>query len=235
MRNLIDPEGPFLQFVTKIVYSVWLNILWFVCCLPVVTIGPSTTALFYACQKMARDEEGYVTRAFFRSFRENLKQGMVIGLIMTASGGVLIFDAFVLMRLYKTSPFWAIVTACFIVACIAWLIVFMWVFPLLAHFDNTTINMFKNAIMLGMRFLVCTALMAAVYIIMALLIIHVMTPLIIFGMGTCAYINSMLLKNILIQLEGKAEGNAEESTDGDAGENTDGNAENQTEDTEELR
>ena len=235
MRNLIDPEGPFLQFVTKIVYSVWLNILWFVCCLPVVTIGPSTTALFYACQKMARDEEGYVTRAFFRSFRENLKQGMVIGLIMTASGGVLIFDAFVLMRLYKTSPFWAIVTACFIVACIAWLIVFMWVFPLLAHFDNTTINMFKNAIMLGMRFLVCTALMAAVYIIMALLIIHVMTPLIIFGMGTCAYINSMLLKNILIQLEGKAEGNAEESTDGDADENTDGNAENQTEDTEERK
>ena len=227
MRNLIDPEGPFLQFVTKIVYSVWLNILWFVCCLPVVTIGPSTTALFYACQKMARDEEGYVTRAFFRSFRENLKQGMVIGLIMTASGGVLIFDAFVLMRLYKTSPFWAIVTACFIVACIAWLIVFMWVFPLLAHFDNTTINMFKNAIMLGMRFLVCTALMAAVYIIMALLIIHVMTPLIIFGMGTCAYINSILLKNILIQLEGKAEGNAEESTDGDAQE--------QTEDTEELK
>ena len=235
MRSLIDPDSPVLQFITKIVYSVWLNILWFVCCLPVVTIGPSTTALFYACQKMARDEEGYVTRAFFRSFRENLKQGMVIGLIMTASGGVLIFDAFVLMRLYKTSPFWAIVTACFIVACIAWLIVFMWVFPLLAHFDNTTINMFKNAIMLGMRFLVCTALMAAVYIIMALLIIHVMTPLIIFGMGTCAYINSMLLKNILIQLEGKAEGNAEESTDGDAGENTDGNAENQTEDTEELR
>ena len=235
MRNLIDPEGPFLQFVTKIVYSVWLNILWFVCCLPVVTIGPSTTALFYACQKMARDEEGYVTRAFFRSFRENLKQGMVIGLIMTASGGVLIFDAFVLMRLYKTSPFWAIVTACFIVACIAWLIVFMWVFPLLAHFDNTTINMFKNAIMLGMRFLVCTALMAAVYIIMALLIIHVMTPLIIFGMGTCAYINSILLKNIFIQLEGKAEGDAEGGTDGDADENTDGNVENQTEDTEELK
>ena len=70
-------------------------------------------------------------------------------------------------------------------------------------------GIFKNAIMLGMRFLVCTALMAAVYIIMALLIIHVMTPLIIFGMGTCAYINSILLKNIFIQLEGKAEGDAE--------------------------
>ena len=206
MRSILDPESPILQFITKIVYSVWLNILWFVCCLPVITIGPSTTALFYACQKMARDEEGYITRSFFHSFRQNLKQGIVIGLIMTVSGGLLIFDGFVLARLYKTSPFWAILTAVFIVACGAWLIISMWVFPLLAHFDNTTGAMFKNAIMLGMRFLVCTALMAAVYIIMALLIIHVMTPLIIFGMGTCAYINSILLKRILIQCETKSTG-----------------------------
>ena len=218
MRSLFDPESPILQFITKIVYSVWLNILWFVCCIPVVTIGPATTALFYACQKMARDEEGYITRSFFHSFRENLKQGIVIGMIMTVSGAVLIFDGFVLARLYKTSPFWAILTAVFIVACIAWLIIFMWVFPLLAHFDNTTAAMFRNAIMLGMRFLVCTALMAAVYIVMALLIIHVMTPLIIFGMGTCAFINSILLKNILIQLEVKSAGS---SGDDGSGQNAD--------------
>ena len=35
MRSLFDPESPILQFITKIVYSVWLNILWFVCCIPV--------------------------------------------------------------------------------------------------------------------------------------------------------------------------------------------------------
>ena len=62
MRSLIDPEGPVLQFITKIVYSVWLNLLWFICCIPIFTIGPATTALFYTCQKIARDEEGYVTK-----------------------------------------------------------------------------------------------------------------------------------------------------------------------------
>ena len=215
MRSMLDPESPVLQFITKIVYSVWLNILWFICCIPIITIGPATTALFYSCQKMARDEEGYITRSFFHSFRENFRQGTVIGLIMTVLGAFLCFDGFVLTRLYNTSAFWAILTAVFIVACIAWLIVSMWVFPLLAHFDNTTAAMFKNAIMLGMRFLLCTALMAAIYIIMALLIIHVMTPLIIFGMGTCAFINSILLKNILIQLEGKSSGNPEESEEGE--------------------
>jgi len=65
--------------------------------------------------------------------------------------------------------------------------------------------------MLGMRFLLCTALMAAIYIIMALLIIHVMTPLIIFGMGTCAFLNSLLLNNILIQCEEKTEYDQEEA------------------------
>ena len=146
----------------------------------------------------------------------NFKQGVLIGMIMTISGAVLVFDGFVLLRLYKTSAFWAILTAVFIVACVAWLIIFMWIFPLLAHFDNTTTAMFKNAIMLGMRFLLCTAFMAAIYIIMALLIIHVMTPLIIFGMGTCAFLNSLLLKNILIQCERKTEENpAEEDQAGD--------------------
>lgn len=201
MRSVFDPESPTLQFITKIVYSVWLNILWFVCCIPIVTIGPATTALFFCCQKMARDEEGYVTRSFFHSFRKNLKQGIIIGLIMTGVGCFLVFDGYVLLHLYKTSPFWAILTAFFLVAAAAWCIVLMWVFPLLAHFDNTTIAMFRNSIMLGMRFLLCTALMAAIYISMALLIIHVMTPLIIFGMGTCAFLNSLLLKNIFIQLE----------------------------------
>ena len=143
MRSVFDPEGPILQFITKIVYSVWLNILWFICCMPIITIGPATTALFYSCQKMARDEEGYITRSFFHSFKENFRQGVFIGLIMTVLGGFLGFDAFVLLRLYKTSPFWAIVTAVFLVACAAWLLVSMWIFPLLAHFNNTTATMFK--------------------------------------------------------------------------------------------
>ena len=205
MRSLFDPDSPILQFITKIVYSVWLNILWFVCSLPVFTLGPATTALFYSCQKMARDEEGYITRSFFRSFRQNFKQGTIIGLIMTGLGAFLCFDGYVLLRLYKTSAFWAIVSAVFLVAFAAWFIVLMWVFPLLAHFNNTTLAMFKNAIMLGMRFLLCTVLMAAIYFIMAILIIHVMTPLAIFGMGTCAYLCSLLMNRILIMCEQSGE------------------------------
>ena len=47
MRNLFNLDGPLMQLINKVVYSVYLNILWFICCIPIVTIGASTTALFY--------------------------------------------------------------------------------------------------------------------------------------------------------------------------------------------
>ena len=82
MSNLFNLDGPILQFINKIVYSVYLNILWFVCCIPIVTIGASTTALFYVTLKMAKNEEGNITKSFFHSFKDNLKQGTKIWLIL---------------------------------------------------------------------------------------------------------------------------------------------------------
>lgn len=63
-----------MMFITKIVYSAYLNILWFICCLPIFTAGASTTALFYVSLKVAKNEEGNITRSFFRAFKENFKK-----------------------------------------------------------------------------------------------------------------------------------------------------------------
>ena len=201
MRNLLNYDGPVLRFLTKVVYSVWLNILWFVCCIPVFTIGASTTALCYCTEKIARDEEGYLTKSFFSSFKDGFLKSTIIGIIMTVLGVVLAVDAYVMYHLCFTSAFWTLVSAILVVACIAYIIVLLWVFPLNARFENTIINMFKNSIMLGMRFIFCTVIMAGIYIIMAYLIYYVCTPLIIFGVGTCALFSAMLMKNILIQCE----------------------------------
>ena len=70
MSEFFNPDSSIMRFITKIASSVYLNILWFVCCLPVVTIGASTTALFYVTLKMAKNEEGNMTAAFFHSFRQ---------------------------------------------------------------------------------------------------------------------------------------------------------------------
>lgn len=59
--------------------------------------------------------------------------------------------------------------------------------------------------MLGMRFLLCTAVMAVIYFAMAFVIINVFTPIIIFGEGLCALLCSYLLSNILLLCQEKQE------------------------------
>lgn len=197
MTDLFNADGPVLQFVNKIVYSVYLNILWFLCCIPVITVGASTTALFYVTLKISKNEEGNITKAFFRSFRQNFRQGTLIWLILLAAGIILGVDGYVLYHMRFENLFWTLCTAVFCVAAIAYAIVLMYIFPLLARFDNTTGAMFKNALFIGIRFLFCTVLMAAVYFIMLLVIVRIFTPAVIFGEGLCALLCSFLRSNIL--------------------------------------
>ncbi len=202
MKALLEIDGPVMQLITKIVYAVWLNILWFICCLPVFTVGASTTALFYVTLKIAKNEEGAVTRAFFCSFKENFRQATVIWLILLAVGILLGIDGYIFYHMRFESALWTLGTAVFMVALAAYVIVLMYIFPLLARFDNTIWAMFKNSLMIGMRFLLCTVLMALVYFSMAVVIIRIFTPAVIFGEGLCALLCSYLLSSILVLVEG---------------------------------
>ena len=83
-------DNPVWRFIRKIGYLWILNILWVLTSLPLVTIGASTTALFYACMKLQGDE-GYPTANYFRSFRENFRQATIIWLIYAAVGALLVY------------------------------------------------------------------------------------------------------------------------------------------------
>lgn len=202
MKGLLEIDGPVMQLITKIVYAVWLNILWFVCCLPVFTVGVSTTALFYVTLKIAKNEEGAVTRAFFRSFKENFRQATIVWLILLAVGVLLGIDGYIFYHMRFENVLWILGTAVFMVAVAAYAIVLMYIFPLMARFDNTIWAMFKNSLMIGMRFLLCTVLMALIYFVMAVVVIRVFTPAVIFGEGFCALLCSYLLSSILVLVEG---------------------------------
>lgn len=212
MNNIMNPEGPVMLFLTKVAYSAYLNVLWFICCLPIFTVGASTTALYYVTLKIVKNEEGNITKTFFRAFKENFKQGTIIWLILLGGGIVLALDGYIFYHMRFENAFWTIGAAVFVVLLAAYAIILMYIFPLQAKFENTVKMMFVNSIMIGMRFLLCTALMAVVYFVMVFIIINIFTPIIIFGEGLCALVCSHLLKNILQLCAENAEGTDE--TDG---------------------
>ena len=92
MNKIFRSDNPFWMGMGSIFDIFVLNLLWLLCCLPIVTIGPSTTALFYAMMSLVRGEGGYVSHDFFHSFRQNLKQGIFLGLPLTAIGAFLMLD-----------------------------------------------------------------------------------------------------------------------------------------------
>lgn len=218
-------DSKFGQLFLKLSYGCCLNILWLVCCLPIVTIGASTTALYYTSFKIAKDEGSYITTMFFRSFRQNFKQATVIWLIMLVTGLVIAADAILLGRLRASSTgtmavIWTLLLAAIFACMIAYVIVLVYIFPLLSIASNTTANMFKNAFLIGTHYLFVTILVLFIHYAMFFLVVNVFTPLIIFGEGLCAVITAHMLLKILRPLlydpnerkddaEGDAEGEGE--------------------------
>ena len=80
--KLFNYDSPFWSFMSRLADLIILNLLWIVFCIPVVTIGASTTAMYRVTLYMVRGEGSGVVRMFWDAFRLNLKQAVLIFLIL---------------------------------------------------------------------------------------------------------------------------------------------------------
>ena len=209
-------ESRFSQILLKLCYACYLNLLWFVCSIPIFTVGASTTALYYTSLKIIRGEESYVGPTFFRAFRENFRQATVLWLILLGVGLFLGADGYILYHLRQSSTgtlavIWTVILAVVIAAAVLYVIVLEYVFPLLASVSNTNRAMLKNSFLIGTHYLFATILVFAVHFAMFFVVVAWFTPLIVFGEGLCAMISAWLLNSILISVSGTPEEKTEET------------------------
>lgn len=81
MGGLFDINNPVMRWIVKIFDCMCLSFLWVAACLPIFTIGASTTALFAAIHHSIRMEGDGVLSTFFRAFRENFKRSTLCWLV----------------------------------------------------------------------------------------------------------------------------------------------------------
>lgn len=89
MMNL---NSPFFRLITNIGNLILVSILSIIGCIPIVTIGASTAALYYTCVKVIRHGRGYLFSSFLQAYRSNLKQGIVVTLLGILISFVLYMD-----------------------------------------------------------------------------------------------------------------------------------------------
>ena len=135
MGRIFDMDNKFFGFMSKVADLCILNIICVVCCIPVITAGASITAMYYVTLKMVRNEEAYILRSFFKSFKQNFKQATIINLIMLLIGVVLYVDLNVSKAMQGGAG--QIFQIIFMAFVLIYFILFLYVYPVLARFYNT--------------------------------------------------------------------------------------------------
>ncbi len=164
MRGFFNFDGPLFTFMSKVADLFWLNLLFIVCSLPIVTIGASATAMYYVTLKMVRNEEGYITKDFFKSFKLNFKQATAIWLIALAIIFVLYIDYKIMVAttdagMMANPTVRTIILVAMLVLAIFFAFTLRYVFPILSRFDNTVKNTIRNSFFISIRHIPYTLLM----------------------------------------------------------------------------
>ena len=217
MNRFFSMDNKFFVFMGKVADLCLRNLVCLACCIPIVTAGASITALYYVTLKMVRNEESYIFRSFFKSFKQNFRQATIIHLIMVAAAVLLYLDTNIVKVMGE--PMSQIMSVIFAVFTLVYAMILLYLYPILAKFYNSVKNTFTNAILMAIRHLPYTIIML---IICALPLLIFFVPslqmqmtlillLLLFGMAVIAYLNSFFLVKIFDKYIPE---NSEEDADG---------------------
>lgn len=210
MRFLFSPDSMIMQILSRFCDIVILNIVFLLTCFPIFTIGAANAALYDVVFRMDTEREEKLLRTYFRSFRDNFRQGTMIWLFL------LLFFAASYMNMVRFSEIGG--TFGFLLFLFAMLVlltavlVFSLVFPLLSQFRNSTVNMLKNALLLGVANLPRALVLAVINCFPWALMLMNLYAFIRFGFlwfalyfAAAAYFNSRVLKKVFDPLTGSTE------------------------------
>ena len=143
-NKLASSLGAFLRVLCDLMV---LNVLWLICCIPVITVGPATSALCCVSLKLARGEPTTTIRTFFEAMKQNFVQALLLGLIGLAGLAVAVVD-----WLFALSQQGSLRTLYYVVGVIVSAVVlayWAWVFALNAGFENSLRGTIKSGLSLA--------------------------------------------------------------------------------------
>lgn len=166
--GIFNPDSKFSQIMSRVFDLMVLNLIFIFTSIPIFTIGVNYTALYYVTLKMVKNEESYVWKSYWKSWRQNFKQATGIWLIFLIIGIFLFMDIFLVNQMTGAAVYLKYV---FFVLLFVWGMVLTYVFPVLSRFDNTVKHTIRNALLMSIRHLPWTILMLIINLLPAILMI----------------------------------------------------------------
>jgi uncharacterized membrane protein YesL len=147
--KFLQEDSAITSLLSRLMDLVLVNVFWFVCCIPLVTIGAATTAMYDVCMKLAFREEIGIISTFFRSFVRHLKRGSLLFFLSAAAGGVLVVDFW--SATHWNLSFKFVFQVVILSVGYFYLAVISHAFPALAYFEEPVFQTIRHAFVLAMR------------------------------------------------------------------------------------
>ena len=196
--TILRIDSPFARGITKFTQIIYAGLLWFICSIPIVTLGAATTALYEVLLKLQKDEEGAIGRAFFRGFRGSLKSATLVWLPILAAE--LVFGLNLFYYAILGGGEYPVQSVVFGILSVLALTAYGYVFPILAKFENTTAGTFRMAFLLALRNPGWTVVIAVLQILTVLICWGLLYFPLLFMMGLTGYAQAAIFNRIFDRL-----------------------------------
>lgn len=209
-ESFFSADNRVFRYFNRIFDMIVLNLLFIITCIPVITIGPALTALYYVAVNTWSRGDGYIFQMYLKSFKQNFKQAVLLWLGMAAVGAAVIYNFGFWIKNGNQIGENLGMAAIIISAVLLFIygIIFTYVWVLLAKFENTTWQTVKNALFIGVAKLPLTVCIWLIVGLVAFLMYYYSAAMacgVMFGFAVVAYLQALIMRKVLKPYLGEVE------------------------------
>ena len=195
-------------FLRRMFDLMVLNILWLLCCLPVFTFGPASSALARVMITLVRGGSEAVAKNFFIAFRRDFGRAVVLGLIGLAGLTVAVSDILFAVSLSGGMKILFLIVA--VLVCSLVFSYLAYIFALHAFFENSVAGQIRNALSLAaaspmetLAIWLCFAVpVAAILLLPRIVLVYIGFLYILFGVSCPAYFAAKHQAKVIARFDG---------------------------------
>lgn len=200
MFSFLNPESKFMTAMSRIGDLLLLNLMFLISCVPIITIGAASTAMYTLCFRFDTDRERGLIKSYFAAFKENFKQGTVLWLIILLCGATACINIYIFYIMSGVIPFLYVL---FLFLLVLVILIASYTFPLISQFNNSNKSTLRNALILCLGYLPRSILIAGLNVLPFVMLLtnfylFLNTAFIWISLyfSSAAYLNSILLKKV---------------------------------------
>lgn len=210
MNSYYESESFFLRWFGKLADAVLLSLLWAVCCLPVVTIGASTIALYDSVAQCLHGKKESPFKYFFHVLKAELLRGILITLVWAVLGFGLYLGYCFLRQWAQTSQLANVYSMVYLGTLLIPVGIFIWLIPMEARFSYGFLGLHKAAATFALVYLPTTGILLGITAVAAVMVM-LMPALVIVLPGILVTLQSWFIEKIFIKhIDGDAPSEEEE-------------------------